>query len=121
MLALSVLVALPVFFAQVDAQAGWRSGGTLNVVLGVSYGETPSEVYGAVYSKNNGGGKVYYSGDRSNFQIGTYINGGALNMDIAISNDGQTVAVTGPGGVFTGGPGQSFDPVAVESLSDVVF
>jgi photosystem II stability/assembly factor-like uncharacterized protein len=119
MLFIQLLVALAVFFAQVEAQPAWRSGETANVVLGVAPGASNTEVYGAVYSKNNGGGKLYYSADRSHSQTGQYITAGALNMDVAVSNDGQTVAVTGPGGVFTGEAGSNFAPTTA-GLTNVV-
>ncbi len=119
MFAQFIVALIFVIAASANAQAGWRSGGTVNVLLGVANGVGQNEVYGAVYSKT-AGAQVYYNSDFTNIGSGIYRNGGNLNMDLALTNDGTTLCVTGPGGIVYGEAGSGWTSNAVAGVTNIV-
>jgi hypothetical protein len=96
---------LAILFACLQASFAqeWETG-TLNKytsLLGV-YARTPSEIYGSVLDNTVGNG-VLLSQDYAT--TGTFYGpAGAMNMDVAVSHDNQTVALVGVGGIFLGPP-----------------
>jgi hypothetical protein len=98
------LIALTLFSSVYGG--GWYSGINVNTVLTVASGATANEVWGAGYS-NTKGGILTYSADRGNGPAVVYEVGG-INLDVAVSRDGNTVALSGPSGVFYGPATTSF-------------
>ena len=121
MLFFTAIVALVFAIIQVKANSGpyWRSGGTVNTLFGIGVGGTVDEVYGAVYSGKDDVPKLYYSGDKTNYEIGSYLPSGGLALDVAVSKDGLTMCQTG-GHIFCGVAGQSYQPAAINRYSGSV-
>eukprot|EP01040_Poterioochromonas_malhamensis_P009112 gene9112-9870_t len=101
--------------------AEWRQGQQLNTMLGVCVGGTPYEVFGAVVSSPSGSG-IYYNANLGNGDA-AFVAGGALNMDIEVTKDGNVACVVGPGkpgGIFCGPAGAGFTPNLVTDGVDVI-
>jgi hypothetical protein len=108
MLFIKFIIAL-CLVAQVLSQA-WHAGSSQNTILGVTVGKTTSEVYAVGYMPDVGG-FLLYSADRSSSNTNTIRTGGAINMDVAISKDGNTVCVAGANSLTCGPSGANWSPV----------